>query len=142
MPNMAVSLRSSWNPFLSSSRIPQSPYSQPLHLASCPSKFHHRTFAHTPGHMATMGATQLLRPKTPPQMSMRNVVKDTMTGAQRDMIPDDLGLMPGTFIRPVWKNMPSIFRDPKRRLQMEWVSLKVRTQNFVRFVFVHSPNSS
>jgi protein MBA1 len=74
---------------------------------------------------------------------MRNVLKDAMSGAGgRDMIPDDLGLMPGTFIRPLWKNMPSIFRDPKQRLQMEWLSLKTRVENFIRSEFARFTNSS
>jgi protein MBA1 len=66
-----------------------------------------------------------------------------MSGAgNRDLIPDDFGILPGTFIRPVWKNMPSIFRDPKQRLQMEWLSLKIRVENFIRFGFAHFTDSS
>ncbi|WEW57514.1 hypothetical protein PRK78_002981 [Emydomyces testavorans] len=64
-------------------------------------------------------------------MSMKNRVKETMSAANRDMIPDDVGLLPGTFIRPVWKNMPSIFKDPKLRLRMEWMSLKMKVMNFI-----------
>ncbi|KAI1910776.1 hypothetical protein LOZ53_001677 [Ophidiomyces ophidiicola] len=64
-------------------------------------------------------------------MSMKNRVKDTMSSASRDMIPNDIGLLPGTFIRPLWKNMPSIFKDPKMRLRMEWTSLKMKFTNFI-----------
>ncbi len=130
MPKMAASLRSSLNPFLSFSRISQALYSPPLQ--SSPSKCHCRPFSHNPERSAAIGTPQLIRPKAPAQMSMRNVVKASVSGANRDMMPDDIGILPGTFIRPVWKNMPSIFWHPKQRLQMEWLSLKMRVQNFIR----------
>lgn len=46
-------------------------------------------------------------------------------------MPQDLGLLPGTFIRPVWHEMPSIFKQPRERLRMEWLWWKTRLQNFL-----------
>lgn len=53
-----------------------------------------------------------------------------------DNMPTDLGLLPGTFIRPEGKNMPSIFRAPRDRLRMEWVWLKQWCQNVAGYVSV------
>lgn len=64
-------------------------------------------------------------------MSMRNRVKDAMSGATRENIPDDIGLLPGTFVKPVVANMPSIFKTPKDRWRLEWMALKMNMQNFI-----------
>lgn len=47
-------------------------------------------------------------------------------------LPNDIGVMPGTFIRPPWKDLPSVFENPKDRWLMEWTWLKTRVQNFMR----------
>lgn len=44
-------------------------------------------------------------------------------------LPNDIGFMPGTFVRPLWRHMPSIFEKPRERLQMEWAWLKSRFQD-------------
>ncbi|KAK2865436.1 hypothetical protein FQN49_003570 [Arthroderma sp. PD_2] len=80
---------------------------------------------------AAVSAPQVMKPKIPAQMSMKTRMNDTMTGMNRDMVPDDIGLLPGTFIRPVWKNLPSLFQDPKLRWRMEWTHWKTKVQNFV-----------
>ena len=85
-------------------------------------------YAHAKGNMKTIA------PRIPAEMSMRNRVKDAMSGASRENIPDDIGLLPGTFIRPVWKHMPSIFKEPKQRWRMEWMWFKMKMQNFARLV--------
>ncbi|EEP75617.1 predicted protein [Uncinocarpus reesii 1704] len=82
-------------------------------------------------HAGMQGGVQAIKPRIPPQMSMKNRVKQSMSGASREMLPDDVGLLPGTFIRPVWRNMPSIFKDPKLRLRMEWMTLKMKVMNFI-----------
>ncbi|KAI9927992.1 hypothetical protein MW887_002844 [Aspergillus wentii] len=46
----------------------------------------------------------------------------------------NLGLLPGTFIRPLWRDMPSIFQHPRERLQLEWLWLKGGVQNFLGLV--------
>lgn len=109
--------------FLSRSSAPKTSLSQ------CRS----RPFSSSRHHAAKMG-TQTLKPRVPAQMSMKNRVKETMSGANREMIPDDVGLLPGTFIKPTWQNMPSILKDPKQRLRMEWISIKTRFMNLIRYV--------
>ncbi|KAL8854890.1 MAG: hypothetical protein Q9221_000397 [Calogaya cf. arnoldii] len=41
-------------------------------------------------------------------------------------LPMDLGLLEGTFIMPTGRRKPSIFSEPRRRLQLEWHRAKQR----------------
>ncbi|EER24424.1 hypothetical protein CPC735_057940 [Coccidioides posadasii C735 delta SOWgp] len=93
-----------------------------------------RPFSSSGNQYAAKGTFKAIKPRIPAQMSMKNRVKETMSSANRDMIPDDVGLLPGTFIRPAWRNLPSIFKEPKLRLRMEWMSLKMTVVNFIRFI--------
>ncbi|EEH34840.1 hypothetical protein PAAG_05887 [Paracoccidioides lutzii Pb01] len=93
-----------------------------------------RPFSNTTQREASMRDAQILRPKAPPVMSGSNQMKKLMQKMDADSIPDDLGLLPGTFIRPLWRHMPSIFKYPKERLWMEWVSLRSKFQDFVGVV--------
>jgi protein MBA1 len=77
-----------------------------------------------------MGGVQHVRPKVPSAQGMRSRVKDMSMSD----LPMDLGLLPGTFIRPMWRNLPSIFSHPKERLRMEWIWLKMAVQNFIGWV--------
>ncbi|EEQ35265.1 hypothetical protein McanMca71_004863 [Microsporum canis] len=95
-----------------------------------PSKCSYRPFSQSSSR-AAMTAPKVMMPKAPAQMSMKTRLNDTMSGINRDMIPDDIGLLPGTFIRPVWKNLPSVFQDPKMRWRMEWMHWKSKVMNFV-----------
>jgi hypothetical protein len=47
--------------------------------------------------------------------------------AKLDQFPTDVGLLPGTFIRPTGVNLPSIFSSPKDRLTLElrWAKTRV-----------------
>ena len=82
-----------------------------------------------PSHAAA-GTTQMPRnimKQMPSQQSMRSRLK---TVGRQD-IPDDLGLMPQTFIRPSYGTLPALFGgDWKKRLQIEWLWTKTRFQNF------------
>ncbi|KKK24901.1 hypothetical protein ARAM_000136 [Aspergillus rambellii] len=49
----------------------------------------------------------------------------------RAELPQDIGLLPGTFIRPLWRDMPSIFQQPAERLKLEWLWVKTGFQNFL-----------
>ncbi|KAF3482322.1 uncharacterized protein GIQ15_05081 [Arthroderma uncinatum] len=80
---------------------------------------------------AVVKAPLVMKPKVPAQMSSKTRMDETMRGIARNMVPDDLGLLPGTFVRPVWKNLPSIFLEPKMRWRMEWMYWKSKVQNFV-----------
>lgn len=49
----------------------------------------------------------------------------------RNDMPQDFGLFQGTFIRPQWRDMPTIFEQPSERLRMEWQWVKSSVTNFV-----------
>ncbi|EFR02538.1 hypothetical protein MGYG_05534 [Nannizzia gypsea CBS 118893] len=80
---------------------------------------------------AGMMAPKVMTPKPPAQMAMKTRLEETMRGINSSMVPDDVGLLPGTFVRPVWKNLPSWFSDPKMRWRMEWMHWKMKFLNFV-----------
>ncbi|QKX64031.1 uncharacterized protein TRUGW13939_11204 [Talaromyces rugulosus] len=71
------------------------------------------------------GVEEFMPVKRPLEKSLKIRAKELSI----DSMPTDLGLLPGTFIRPEGKNMPSIFREPRDRLRMEWVGLKQWFQN-------------
>lgn len=84
------------------------------------SKCLRRPFSQTaPSSRATMGAAQVVKPKMPAQMSLKVKMKDAMASLRKDMLPDEFGLLPGTFVRPLAKNLPSIWKDYKDRWLME-----------------------
>ncbi|CAG8905355.1 unnamed protein product [Penicillium egyptiacum] len=45
-------------------------------------------------------------------------------------LPNDIGLLPGTFVRPLWRDMPSVFTAPRDRWHMEYTWLKSWFSNF------------
>ncbi|PGH09510.1 hypothetical protein GX51_00615 [Blastomyces parvus] len=97
-------------------------------LRSCPSSppssrcilLSRRPFSHTTQREASMNNAQILRQKPAAQMSSKNQMREALRLKKEGALPDDVGLLPGTFVRPLWRNMPSIFRYPKERLWMEW----------------------
>jgi protein MBA1 len=72
--------------------------------------------------------TQNFSPRSISQPSMKVRSKDLLAG----QLPNDIGLLPGTFVRPLWRDMPSVFDKPRDRLQMEWTWIKAWFQNFMR----------
>ncbi|CRG82984.1 hypothetical protein PISL3812_00332 [Talaromyces islandicus] len=88
--------------------------------------------------------SQTLAPQVKPmqeQMPVRRVAEKSLKVRSKelslDTMPTDLGLLPGTFIRPEGKNMPSFFREPRDRLHMEWVWLKTWCQNVAGTLAYH-----
>lgn len=61
--------------------------------------------------------------RPPAQKSMKVAAREAMKG---DAIPNDFGLLPGTFVMPSRPKRPSMFRSPRLRLQLEWRRLKTR----------------
>lgn len=74
--------------------------------------------------------TTNFRPSSVSQPSLKSRAKDVM----RHQLPNDIGLLPGTFVRPLWRDMPSIFKDPRDRLRMEWTWMKSVFQGYARYV--------
>lgn len=73
------------------------------------------------------GMPQTLSVKQPSQPSM----KSRGQNMSRSELPQDIGLLPGTYIRPLWRDMPSIFQQPRERLHFEWLWVKSWFQNFL-----------
>lgn len=71
--------------------------------------------------------TEAIPVKRPAEKSLKIRAKEMSL----DSMPTDLGLLPGTFVKPEWKDMPSIFREPRDRLRMEWTWLKSWIQNAI-----------
>ncbi|KAF7585337.1 hypothetical protein BBP40_011221 [Aspergillus hancockii] len=86
-----------------------------------------RLFSQSPQHGAMRGMPENISVKQPAQPSMRT----RGMGLSRSELPQDIGLLPGTYIRPLWRDMPSIFTQPTERLQMEWLWLKTGFQNIL-----------
>jgi len=75
--------------------------------------------------------TQNFKPSSVSQPSMKSRAKDVMM----HQLPNDIGLLPGTFVRPMWRDLPSIFQEPRDRLRMEWTWMKSVFQGYARWVY-------
>ena len=54
-----------------------------------------------------------------------------MKGVSGSRIPDDIGIIPQTFIRPSNSEMPRLFGSTwKTRLKLEWLWARTRAENF------------
>ncbi|KAJ5124745.1 uncharacterized protein N7515_008570 [Penicillium bovifimosum] len=96
--------------------VPSGTFVSPLSVAGLS---HCRTFAQTSQQLAGARAMNF-RPPSQAQPSFKTKTK----GMKPNEFPNDIGLMPGTFIRPLWRDMPSIFLAPRDRWHMEWTWLK------------------
>jgi hypothetical protein len=76
--------------------------------------------------------TQNFKPSSPAQPSMKSRAKDVM----KSQLPNDIGLLPGTFVKPMWRDLPSIFQDPRDRFRMEWTWIKSVFQGYARWVCI------
>ena len=65
--------------------------------------------------------TQNFGPPSIAQPSMKVRQKEALKDMSQ--LPNDIGLLPGTFVRPLWRDMPSIFQNPKERWVMERASV-------------------
>lgn len=71
---------------------------------------------------------------SPPSIKSPSIKAQSMEALQgQGQLPNDIGLLPGTFVRPLWRNMPSIFENPRDRWMMEWTSVKSFFQNYLRW---------
>lgn len=75
-----------------------------------------------------MGAQKVMPQPTPRMQGLRSRMKDL----KKTDIPSDLGLLPGTYVRPSGKNLPSWFRRPKTRLKIEWKWIETKFKHFLR----------
>ncbi|PLB35653.1 uncharacterized protein BDW47DRAFT_109923 [Aspergillus candidus] len=101
--------------------------SGPLAFVSAASQC--RQFSNSPQHgMGNMrGVPQNFSVKQPAQPSTKTRGREL----SRADLPQDIGLLPGTYVRQLWRDMPSIFHQPAERLRLEWLWLKTGFQNFL-----------
>ncbi|KAF2488910.1 hypothetical protein BU16DRAFT_496653 [Lophium mytilinum] len=92
-----------------------------------------RTFATTPARHAGISRASPNRGLKPSQRATQSptlMLKEQHKGAAGLRgLPTDMGLLPGTIIKPTGKNLPSIFRKPRVRLDIEWQNLKRGTMD-------------
>ncbi|OXV08108.1 hypothetical protein Egran_04129 [Elaphomyces granulatus] len=90
-----------------------------------------RSFSQTHAARAR-GVPQKIPMKQSAQPSLRTLQRKQLA-TDISKFPD-LGVLQGTFIRPLWRDMPSIFQKPRERLQMEWLWLKSTFMHFVELL--------
>ena len=74
------------------------------------------------------------------QMPAQQGLKSRMKTVQMGQIPNDLGLMPQTLIRPSSKRLPKLFSSSwKEKLRFEWFWTRTRFQNIFSYVRPQSP---
>lgn len=83
------------------------------------------------------GMPQTMAAKQPAQPSMKTRGKEM----SKSEMPQDLGLLPGTFVRPLWRDMPSVFQLPRERMQLEWLWIKQAFQNFLGWAILSDGSS-
>ncbi|KAJ5613561.1 hypothetical protein N7528_007215 [Penicillium herquei] len=70
--------------------------------------------------------------------SPKNLAGPSLNARRKDtqlsMLPNDIGLLPGTFVRPLWRNLPSVFQNPRDRWQVEWAWVRSLFQNLMSLV--------
>ncbi|KAJ5999123.1 hypothetical protein N7451_006933 [Penicillium sp. IBT 35674x] len=117
---MASSLRLPAGSFASSAR-PNFLVTQTF----APASLQYRSFSQASQRWAYKSNNFSAKNVTGPSMKARS--KEALSG----QLPNDLGVLPGTFVRPLWRDLPSIFQSPRDRWQMEWTWLKSAVQNFM-----------
>lgn len=122
---MASSLRLPAGSFASSARSnamisPCSPVSQI------------RSFSQVPQRLAAI-RSQNFNAKSQTQASMKARNREAMQMAQA---PLEVQWLPGTFVRPLWRNTPSVFTHPKEAWRLQWAWATAKFKDFVSYVFL------
>ncbi|KAJ5118621.1 hypothetical protein N7448_010326 [Penicillium atrosanguineum] len=81
-----------------------------------------RSFSQVPQRLAGI-RSQNFNAKGQAQPSLKSRHRDAMQSAQ---MPPEAPWLPGTFVRPLWRNTPSVFTHPKEawRVQFTWAKSK------------------
>lgn len=88
-----------------------------------------RSFSQTSHNLAARPMN--FRQPSQSQPSFKTRTKDM----PMNQLPNDIGILPGTFVKPLWRDLPSIFKHPRDRLHFEWTWLKTLFTNYGRSVF-------
>jgi hypothetical protein len=95
---------------------------------------HARSFTTSKPTLALAGQSQMpknIMKSLPPQQGMRSRMKNL----SRQEIPNDVGILPQTLIRPPSHDLPKLLSAGwKRRMKFEWLWTKTRFQNFFTYV--------
>lgn len=124
-PTMATSLR------LSASRPSTNALAIPSFAQLSPQIYQRRTLSQTSQRWAYKNMNFSPKNLTGPSMKARS--REALNG----QLPNDIGLLPGTFVRPLWRDLPSVFQNPRDRWQIEWAWMRSSFQNFMRLVTVY-----
>lgn len=94
---------------------------------------HDRSFSTSRSARAVTAETQM--PKNiMKQVTAQQGMRSRMKNMSRQEIPNDLGLLPRTLIRPPAQDLPKLFgADWKQRLKFEWLWIRTRFQNFFTY---------
>ncbi|KOS42587.1 hypothetical protein ACN38_g6501 [Penicillium nordicum] len=99
------------------------PVGTPARIAPSGSFVQCRAFSET--SQQWRGRQMNFRPPSQVQPSF----KTRTQGMKLADLPNDIGILPGTFVRPLWRDMPSVFTAPRDRWHMEWTWLKAWLSN-------------
>lgn len=112
-------------------------HSPTIFFADTQSQFtvQYRSFSQSPipNVKAGLMSAPQIKPKMPAEMSTRSRLKNIPP----EQMPTDFGVLPGTFIKPDAKDMPSLFKNPRDRLRMEWIWIRHWVQNVIGSVSNH-----
>jgi len=97
-----------------------------------PISYQIRAFSQVPQRWAAFRSQNFNAPGLT-QPSMKTRAKEAMRAQQ---MPNDIGLLPGTFIRPLWRDTPSIFQAPKDVWMVQWTWVKSLFQNWIGCVLL------
>jgi hypothetical protein len=109
------------------------------HCLPTPSKLS-RLFSSTPSRLKAIAMAQKPSDVANRMLEGRKSRKVEMKNLPQSRIPDDVGLLPETFIRPPSREMPRLLSSEwKRRLKLEWLWVRTRVQNFGSYVQLYYP---
>lgn len=122
--------------FRSAQYLPLFSLARPCTSPKCSSKPLPRSTTQVRG---AVGQVQTYRPTLRPQRAMTNELKELQKKVTAEQLPEDVGLLAGTFIRPLIRRMPSLLKEPKTWQLFLWTALKCWVKNAA--MLVHSPNA-
>ena len=124
---MASSLRLPAGSFASSARSTTmiSPYGPVSHI---------RSFSQVPQRLASI-RSQNFNAKNQAQPSLKSRHRDAMQSVQQ---PPEAPWLPGTFVRPLWRNTPSVFTHPKEAWRVQFTWAKSKVMDFGSYVVLFS----
>ncbi|GAB7362852.1 hypothetical protein MBLNU230_g3155t1 [Neophaeotheca triangularis] len=111
----------------------------PFHNATPHSPPRCRTFASTTQRQSAQTKRPQMKQRSQPSMALaEKQQREAMM--KTEGLPDDLGILPGTFIMPPWSERPGMFQNPRGRWKLEKARAKARFWDAIAnlvFKYVH-----